>query len=360
MNSKKIVPNSSYYKDIFDVIKDAIVILNMDLTVDELNDTAQELFHISRKKAKSHKPGTFLPEEIDKLAYKSMKEDRYIQENEIECRLKNRRKLLLDITAVPFYCSNENSDKILVQIRDTTWNNQIAQKNIQVSTNSMFENLILGLSHELKNPLSGIKGAAQILAGEENSSENSKIINIIIKEIDRLNTMLDNFTQLEVFTGETYDLIDIHELLTEITTLEEKSIKANKILFINDYDVTIPRIMGDFNSLKQAFLNIIKNSIEATPENGKIEIITRWNTDYRLPGESEMIVEIRDTGTGIEKKHLDKIFTPFFTSKSGGTGLGLFYSQQIISKHNGAIYVKSEFKAGTSFIIYLPVAKLSR
>lgn len=359
MNLKKTVSNS-YYKDIFDVIKDALVILNLDHTVDELNDTAQELFQISRKKAKSHKSGTFLPEEIDKLAYKSITEDRYIQENEIECRLKNRGKLLLDVTAVPFYCSNVSSEKILVQIRDTTWNKHITQKNIQASTNLMFENLILGLSHELKNPLSGIKGAAQLLASEENLAQNSKIINIIVKEIDRLNTMLDNFTQLEVFTGETYELLDIHELLTEITLLEEKSMKANKVLFINDYDVTIPRILGDFNSLKQAFLNIIKNAIEATPENGKIEIITRWNTDYKLPGESEIIVEIRDNGIGIEKKHLDKIFTPFYTSKTGGTGLGLFYSQQIINKHNGAIYVKSEPNAGTSFIIYLPVVKISR
>lgn len=359
MNLKRPV-SYSYYKDIFDVIKDALIILNTDLTVDELNDTAQELFQISRKKAKSHKSGTFLPKEIDKLASKSIKEDRYIQENEIECTLKQGGKLLLDVISVPFYCSDEDRDKILVQIRDTTWNKHITQKNIQASTNSIFENLILGMSHELKNPLSGIRGAAQILSGEDNSVQNNKLIKIIIKEIDRLNTMLDNFTQLEVFTGETYDSVDIHELLTEIIMLEEKSIKANKIQFINDYDVTIPTIRGDFNSLKQAFLNIIKNSIEAISENGRIEIITRWNTDYKLPGESEIITEIRDNGIGIEKKYLDKIFTPFFTSKSGGSGLGLFYSQQIINKHNGAIYVKSEPKKGTSFIIYLPVVKLAR
>ena len=359
MNSRKTA-TVSYYREIFEVIKDALIILNIDLTVDELNDTAQEIFQISRKKAKSGKSSSFLPEEIEKLAFKSIREDRYIQENEIECTLKHGGSLQLDVTSVPFYCSNEDRDKVLIQIRDSTWNKHIAQKSIQVSTNSMFENLILGLSHELKNPLSGIRGAAQILAGEKESENDKKVLNIIIKEIDRLNRMLDNFTQLEMFTGETYEPLDIHELLTEITILEEKSIKANRIQFVNDYDVTIPNIHGDFNSLKQAFLNIIKNSIEATPENGKIDIVTRWNTDYKLPGESEIIVEIRDNGIGIEKKNLNKIFTPFFTSKTGGTGLGLFYSQQIINKHNGAIYVKSKPNEGTSFIAYLPVVKAGK
>lgn len=356
MNNREKHTNN-YYKDIFDNTKEALIVLNQDLIVEELNDNAEEIFKISREKAKGNKTRLFVPELIEELALKSIKENRSVQGNDIECKIRKGDSITLDIVSIPFHSSYDASHKILLQIRDTSWNKHIVQKSLQESTNTMFEKLIMGLSHELKNPLSGIKGAAQILLDAIDSDENKRTVGIIAKEINRLNRMLDNFTELELFTEEKLEPVDIHEVLSEIIHLEGKSIKSKGIQFVNDFDVTIPNIPGDFDTLKQAFLNIIKNSIDATPEKGKIVTTTRWNTKYKLQHESEIIIEIKDSGHGIEKDKLDKIFTPFYTTKNTGTGLGLFFSQQIINKHRGTIFVNSELNKGTNFIIYLPSVK---
>ncbi len=347
--------SENYYKDIFDNLNQALLIVDEHLRVEEMNDSAEEIFKISRKKARGNKTDLFLPVEIEDIALKSLKDNRIVQGDEIDCRLKGGNAITLLVNSIPFQSSYQGSKSVILQIQDMSLNKIITQKNIQRQTTSMLENLILGLSHELRNPLSGIKGASQILLGELDSKENKKIVKIIIKEIDRLDKMLDNFNQLELFSDEIFEQINIHEILSEITFMEEKAIKSKNILFTHDFDITVPNISADTYSLKQAFINLIKNSIEAVNnKSGKIQIITRWNTDYKLTGESGIYIEVKDNGEGMPKKKLAKIFSPFFTTKKGGTGLGLFFSQQIITKHGGYIHVDSELGVGTTFTIYLP------
>jgi two-component system nitrogen regulation sensor histidine kinase GlnL len=150
-----------------------------------------------------------------------------------------------------------------------------------------------------------------------------------------------------------------------------------QVQFLQNFDVTLPLVLGDRNTLKQVFLNLIKNAVEAisdrpSPEtaasessirssnpstHGMIEISTRWITDYKLKDENAISIEIKDNGMGIPKDTLEKIFTPFYTTKRSGSGLGLFLAYQIIAKHGGAIQVESELGKGTLFKVYLPVSK---
>ena len=347
-----------YYKDIFDNLDQALLIIDEDLRVEEMNDSAEEIFRISRSRARGRKTSYFLPAEIEQLALKSLEDNCVVQGSEIDCKLKDGKTVTLLANSIPFQLNNRSTKNIILQIKDMSLNKLLTQKNIQEQTNSMFENLILGLSHELKNPLSGIKGASQILVGELETEENKKIANIITKEIDRLTKMLDDFNQLQLFSDEIFETVDIHEILSDITFLEEKSIKSKNISFVQDFDITIPNISADIYSLKQAFINLIKNSVEAVNnDNGEITITTRWNTLYKLRGEQGIYIDIKDNGTGIPKDKRDKIFSPFFTTKKTGTGLGLFFSQQIINKHGGHIHVNSESDAGTIFTIFLPATK---
>lgn len=348
----------NFYKEIFDNQNHALIIIDQNLNVIEMNDTAEELFKLSRKKTRDKHTSYFLPEDIDQLALKCLSENRVIEKDEIQCNTKDGKSHTLHLTCIPYYVDNPEDRKIILQIKDITLNKIIAQLNVQKETNSMFENLILGLCHELKNPLSGIRGASQILQGELDSKDHKKTTEIIIKEIDRLSKMIDNFNQLQLFSDEIFNRIDIHEILSDIIFIEQKSITSKNIEFTTDFDVTIPHISGDKNSLKQALLNLIKNCIEAVNSSyGKIEITTRWNSIYKLDGKSGIYIDIKDNGIGIPKDKIDKIFSPFFTTKNKGTGLGLFFSQQIINKHGGYIQVSSEPDNGTSFAIYLPDVK---
>ncbi|MGI9533430.1 MAG: two-component system sensor histidine kinase NtrB, partial [Thermodesulfobacteriota bacterium] len=134
----------------------------------------------------------------------------------------------------------------------------------------------------------------------------------------------------------------------------ESSAVEEKIEFKKNLDVTIPPIKGDENSIKQVFINIIRNAVQSIHEEGNITITTRWVNDYKIKSKSAILISVKDTGSGITKDDIDNIFTPFFTTKSGGTGLGLFMSNRIISKHGGAIFVDSKPGEGAEFKVYLP------
>jgi len=205
--------------------------------------------------------------------------------------------------------------------------------------------------------LSGIRGAAQILSNDTLDKEAKKCAEIIIKEADRLRDLIDKFKRLEPFAKDSFELVDIHEILTEITFLESKSSNQNELNIIQNFDVSLPPISGDENSLKQVFLNIIKNAKEAGSSKVTIEISTRWITDYKFKNENAISIDIKDNGAGISKEAIEKIFTPFYTTKKEGTGLGLFLAYQIIAKHGGAILVESEKGKGTTFRVYLPIKK---
>jgi nitrogen-specific signal transduction histidine kinase len=234
--------------------------------------------------------------------------------------------------------------------------NFLSSKSIQEISAAKFENLVLGLAHELKNPLSGIRGAAQLLAEDAPNSEALKCAQIITKEADRLRSLLDTLKQLEPFAEEVFELIDIHELLMETIYLESMSKSGEHIQYKQNYDVTIPPIHGDRNALKQVFLNLIKNAVEAITDKGQVEVSTRWITEHKLKGQNSMSIEISDNGAGIPPDSLEKIFNPFYTTKKEGSGLGLFLAYQIIAKHGGAIFIDSDVGVGTTIKVFLPIS----
>lgn len=222
-----------------------------------------------------------------------------------------------------------------------------------------YEFLVSGLAHELKNPLSGIKGAAQLLQNSLNEEEATRCSEIIIKEVDRLRDLINRIRKIDTFDKELFSPVDIHELLFDIIFLESKS--SRNIEFTHNFDITMPPIFADKNSIKQVLINIIKNSVDAVNKkeinDGMITLGTKWVTDYKIKSRNTVIISIKDNGIGIEKDNIEKIFTPFFSSKKKGSGLGLFISNQIIIKHGGFILVDSELNQGTEFRIHLPAGK---
>lgn len=342
------------FKEIFDSLPESIVILDKDFTVVDMNDNAESVFRISRKKARGKTSDTFMPEEIEIVARMAIEEERTIIGDELNPTLKTGEKISIQAIATPSYDKKVLLSGVIIQIKDLMGSKFLSSKNIQEISASKFENLILGLAHELKNPLSGIRGAAQLLARSADDEDTIECADIITKEADRLRALLDTLKQLEPFAEEEFEYMDVHETLMEIIYLESKS--AGKINYKQNYDVTIPPVRGDANSLKQVFLNLMKNASQAIKGKGEIEVSTRWITDHKLKGQSSMAVEIRDSGKGIPKDSLDKIFNPFYTTKKKGSGLGLFLAYQIIAKHGGAVFVESELGKGSVFKVYLPIS----
>jgi two-component system nitrogen regulation sensor histidine kinase GlnL len=343
------------YKDIFDVFPESIIILDKSFCVLDMNVNAETTFKISRKQTIGKSSNLFMPIELEELARRSLEEERTIFGDEINPMLRGGDKISIQAVASPLYTNTGKIDGVILQIKDMASAKFLSSKSTQELSASRFGTLMLGLAHELKNPLSGIRGAAQLLAGETENIEIIKCAQIITKEADRLTALLDSLKQLEPFAEEVFEPLDIHDILMEIIYLESLSGSQNNVQYSQNFDITLPPIQGDRNSLKQVFLNLIKNASQAIEGKGNIVVSTRWVTEHRLNGQKAISVEIKDDGNGIPTESLEKIFSPFYTTRKEGSGLGLFLAYQIIAKHGGAIFVESEIEEGTVFKVYLPI-----
>lgn len=346
-----------FFQNLFDALPDGIIVLDESFSILSMNYTAEMIFKISRGKARGRPSSEILPDEIEDVAEKALREERTIFGDEINPVLKGGERISIQTVASPLFSDKGAISGVILQIKDLAGAKFLSEKNLQQNSASTLEELILGLAHELKNPLSGIKGAAQILLEEKKNEATVKCADIIIKEADRLCALLDRLKQLEPFAKEVFEPVNIHEILSEILFLESRSSSGKEVKFVENYDLALPPVMGDRNSLKQAFLNLVKNAHESILEKGTVQISTRWITDYKLRGENAISVYIKDSGVGISKEALERIFSPFYTTKKEGSGLGLFLAYQIIAKHGGAIFVETELEKGTVLKVYLPIYK---
>lgn len=215
--------------------------------------------------------------------------------------------------------------------------------------------LVRGLAHEIKNPLGGLRGAAQLLDLELSDPELKEYTQIIIAESDRLQGLMDKMLGPNKLPHKTQ--LNIHEVLERVRQLVLAE-SNRKFAIVQDYDPSIPEIYADKNQLIQAFLNIVRNSIQAMEEEkGSITVktrICRQMTIGRKRNKLAAKIDIIDNGPGINKDMLGKIFYPMVTGRANGTGLGLSIAQSLIHQHNGLIECESR-PGHTVFSIYLPL-----
>ncbi len=219
-----------------------------------------------------------------------------------------------------------------------------------------------GLAHEIRNPLGAIKGAAQLLIDSdgnpiEPTPESAEFLTIIIEEVDRLNNVVTQFldyARLEKQDAPDYDELDLNEVVRKtIAVLENHEDAKDKQLEVR-LDDLLPAVAGDPEQLRQVFLNLGINALQATEPGDKVEIITTRRRRSRLRYGSFSEVRFRDSGEGIARDKIKKLFIPFFTTKTKGTGLGLAISQRIVNQHSGSIEVRSNPGKGSTFSVFLP------
>ena len=226
--------------------------------------------------------------------------------------------------------------------------------------------LSAGIAHEIRNPLAGIKSSAQVI--EESFSPGDfrgQLASRIVKEIDRSNELLKRFFNFARPSRARQDFHNIEMIIDGVYLLMAPRFKKKNIEFEKKFADNLPQVYVDESQLEQVALNLFLNAVDAMPEGGKLTVSTGVRKADQgsnpLPKERMVFVDITDTGNGIPQTKLEKIFNPFYTTKSDGVGLGLSISSRLLEENNGDIMVKSELGKGSTFTVLLPAAtKINR
>ena len=241
---------------------------------------------------------------------------------------------------------------ILLEFYDLKWQKQQSKLQQREVQTGMMDLLRRNLGHEIRNPLGGIRGAAQMMAAELNGRELGTLAELIMREVDRIDELLARFGQPEL----DRQPVDIHYVLQETTELLRLE-SAESVTIIHDYDPSIPKISADASALRQVFLNLLRNAYQA----GATEIKIRSRVDYDggllQPGMSTVVrVDIEDNGCGVPESLRSMLFLPLVTGRRDGTGLGLALAQQIAAAHDGLL-TYAALEPGSRFTLRLPLER---
>lgn len=343
------------YKNIFDHLSAAILLFDRQLVLIYINSIGETLLADSAKHLVGQKAEKIfkcsMPSILTHLQQCSTHNKTLVDREIILDNL--RQTITVNLSVTPLLEPNE-SDKILLELQQLDQHLQITKEEQLVEQHHISRLLIRGLAHEIKNPLGGIRGAAQLLELELHDEELKEYTQIIIAETDRLKDLMDKM--LGPNKPPQKDKLNIHQVLERVRQLVIAETTGN-IDIKSDYDPSIPLLQADKNQLIQAFLNIVRNAVQATDETGKIILKTRVHRRMTLGRKNYKLLvktDIIDNGIGIKEEMLGQIFYPMITGRAEGTGLGLSISQSLINQHHGLIECSSEPNK-TIFSVYLPL-----
>ena len=222
--------------------------------------------------------------------------------------------------------------------------------------------LAAGVAHEIRNPLNAIDMTVQRFGAEftpvENRSEYDELVRIVESELNRVNGIVEQFLRLARPPKLTPKLTDVDALIRDLFTVIDRKTTSKQLMLKLDLQLD-KSVIVDREQLTQAVLNLLLNAVDATPQGGEISVASRLAHSDTMPFETEVegqwtVLTVTDTGIGMDEDVLARIFDPYFTTKDGGTGLGLSLVARIIEEHGGRIDVKSRVGVGTTFYIFLP------
>lgn len=250
-------------------------------------------------------------------------------------------------------------------IRDITRLHQLEAEVRRGETLAAAGQIAMGLAHEIRNPLGAIRGAVQLMRRElGDDARLGEYTDVLLKEVDRVNRIIEMLLDI----GRPVTLravpLNVHQLLERVALLAEEMAGERGVQILRRYDPSLPPIMADEDRILQVFHNLVRNAIEAMEGGGRLTLVTRLSMDPLFTkvdlghGQRSMAeIQVIDDGQGIPKSVRARLFTPFFTTKDKGLGLGLALCHRIVEEHRGAIQVASEAGKGTTVSCFLPIAR---
>lgn len=342
--------------NILDSLTSAIICVDHELRLSFINQSAESLLEISGNRSCGHTIGELLIStgELQSVMYDALQTNQPYTKRREQITLLSGHTINVDYSITPI--SEDEWPKLLVEFHSLDRYLRIDRDEALRDHQQITRQMIRGLAHEIKNPLGGIRGSAQLLARELDDPGQQEYTNIIIDETDRLTSLVDRLLGPKSLPTPTST--NIHEVLERVRKLIEIEC-GGKIAFVRDYDPSIPEIFVDGELMMQAFLNIARNamqSLENTPD-PQIQLVTRTERQFTIGARRHRIVimvDIIDNGPGVPEALKDHLFYPMISGRPEGTGLGLSFAQSIVHQHSGLIEVTSQ-PGKTDFKIIIPL-----
>ncbi len=362
-NSSRAVSHAPLSDAILDVMPYPVLVLNTSNRVEFANLASEGFFHSSISNMRGHNIEEFLPFGSPALDMFDSVRERLATIREYEVDISSPRigaSSIVDIIATPM---SEPVGNVVVIFQKLAMADKIDRQLTHRGAARTVTGLASMLAHEIKNPLSGIKGAAQLLATSVDSEDQS-LTQLICDETDRIVKLVD---RMEVFSDERMrerDPVNIHSVLDHVRNLALNGF-GKGVRFIENYDPSLPPVLANRDQLVQVFINLVKNACEAMDLNDdpRITFSTAFRPGIKMssPGNKEKVslpleFTISDNGSGIAESLIGHVFDPFVTTKSNGTGLGLALVSKIVGDHGGVIEVVPD-NEGTKFRILMPAWK---
>ncbi|MGI9318081.1 MAG: nitrogen regulation protein NR(II) [bacterium] len=334
----------------------SVVMLDQDFCVQYLNESAETLMHTSLNRA--------LGLQISKLVYDDnqlIAACEKVMDRHGEIRLRNHEMMLPSrVTEKQIDCiinriELDDNAMLLLEISEVEGMSKIARDEEFVQRQQSNQAVIRGLAHEIRNPLGGIRGAAQLLADEAGGEAFADYTRIIIREADRLTDLVNRMqAQANVDLEQRVNIHQIIEHVRQLVMADGRPMFSIKL----DYDPSLPSVRGNQDLLTQAVLNVLRNAVEAVEykgQDGWIQLRTRID-HLSIEGIKKQVirVEVIDNGEGVVEELESRIFDPMITSKPNGTGLGLPITAEIVTQHSGVLDFRSK-PGHTIFRMFLPL-----
>ncbi|WP_033543658.1 ATP-binding protein [Planococcus sp. CAU13] len=345
-----LISREGYLQLFFETAKDAMAVFDKDNRVIAINPAFEKLYGWSAEESygKTIKPYPAEKEEIAELqAAELLKGKSFTLHDTVDMK-KDGTQFHAHLTLSPIFDKQQNVIATSVISRDITYQKESEQLILQSEKLKLAGEIAAGVAHEIRNPMTVISGFIQIMH-QDPEHRYPQYTEIIQSELERINLIISEFLVLAKPQAPEIKEFSLRKLIVQLSLLFSSEFNLKGIVFEEHWNEDEDYILrGEEHAIKQVFINLLKNAVEAMAPEGKIALYVSQSTD------SLISVKIRDTGTGISAESLHRLFEPFYTTKENGTGLGLLISQKIIQDHGGSLLISSEPGTGTTAEVVLP------
>ena len=340
--------------DLLDILTCAILVLDAEMRVVYMNQSGEMLFGQSQQRALREPVAQLLRGDTfhEHLLMAIQQHDpQSLRECAVE--LAGGEQITIDCVVTPVMMAGDKQ-RLVLEIQRVDRQLRIVREEQMIHQQQAIRELVRGIAHEIKNPLGGLRGAAQLLEGELENPELKEYTQIIISEADRLKNLVNGMLGPRALPRP--ESVNIHEVLEHVRSLVSIDVSSD-MHFVRDYDPSIPEFQGDRDQLVQVVLNIVSNAIRVLEGVGVIQLRTRILRQFTIQQvryRHVLKIDVCDNGPGVPDHLRDKLFLPMVSGHAEGSGLGLAIAQSLVRRHNGLIQFDS-VPGYTCFSILIPL-----